>query len=53
MIKITELKQLHKDLNKQLQIQQEKLIMMKSYKMKKKRCIYKQITLRSNRKVRN
>ena len=36
MIDITKLKQLYEDLNKWLQIQWEKSIMMKSYKMKKK-----------------
>ena len=41
MIDVIKLKQLYKDLNKQLQTQQGKSIMMKSYKMKKK--VYLQI----------
>ena len=36
MIDVINLKWLHEDLNKQLQTQQRKLIMIKSYKMKKK-----------------
>ena len=36
MIDVTKLKWLHKNLNKWLQTQHRKLIMMKSYKMKKK-----------------